>query len=106
MFTYETYAVKGGYGYRILADGKPFIDQPFLPCVAGAIIMTRAKAISLATKLVNRMNDIPTEEERAALDALATKSLNNEMLTEEETVTLDILSKKGSCVLTLADVEG
>jgi len=34
-FKIETYPVTGGFGVRIFVDGKPWINQPFKPGVAG-----------------------------------------------------------------------
>jgi len=34
--TYQTYqSPYGGYGYKILVNGRVVIDQPFIPCISG-----------------------------------------------------------------------
>lgn len=60
----EIYKVVGGYGYKIIRDGKVFIQQDFTPCIQGKVCMSREKAEHLSDlvlkKLKERPNELPT----------------------------------------------
>lgn len=55
MYTKEIYTVEGGYGYRILCDGVPIIEQPFHPEKDGFVPMTKTQANACADTVLGRL---------------------------------------------------
>lgn len=93
-----------GYGYRILFDGVVKIIQPFQPAVDGEQKMNRTQAINLSNLVVEKLQNLPTEEELAELNALGLKIRGEQELTESEMERFFILSNKGNPALSVDEV--
>ena len=55
MYTFQTYEVDGGYGFRIMADGNVIIIQDFKPDEPGFVPMTFEEAQSGANTVLERL---------------------------------------------------
>ncbi|MBS1668680.1 MAG: DUF4907 domain-containing protein [Bacteroidetes bacterium] len=48
--------LSGGWGYEVLANGKPYIHQEFIPAVPGHYAFkTKEHALKVASKVVEKM---------------------------------------------------
>lgn len=56
--TMELIEVEGGYGYRILMDGKPYITQPHIPAVQGnRPFQSEDEAASVAALVIEKIEE-------------------------------------------------
>ncbi len=63
MITKEVYLLPGGhgYGYRILINGKPVIQQIQAPAISGLHLMTERQANRLADMVVEKLKEKPND---------------------------------------------
>jgi len=57
----EIYKVLGGYGYRIIVNGKVLIQQDYTPCLQGKVLMSKERAERLANLVLQKLKDKPNE---------------------------------------------
>lgn len=55
----EIYKVIGGWGYRIIVNGKMFIKQDYTPCLQGEVRMTRERAERLSELVLQKLKENP-----------------------------------------------
>lgn len=51
----EVFAIEGGFGYRIVIDGRSVTEQLFAPGLSGFVLMTEAEAREFADSDLARM---------------------------------------------------
>lgn len=56
MYSYQLFAVDGGFGYRILNGETPVVVQDIDPEASGHVVMDEARAIACAEVVLARMN--------------------------------------------------
>jgi len=57
----EIYRVFGGWGYRIIVNGKVFIQQDYTPCLQGKVRMSKERAERLSALVLQKLKEDPNQ---------------------------------------------
>jgi hypothetical protein len=108
LYTKEVYLIdkkEKTYGYKILLDGTPVLDQPFKPALGSSSTMNEAQANAISEEVLARISNKRTEQDNFEMTMLSNRFRNADpTLTITDFQRLNTLTVMGNPSLTVEEV--